>query len=46
MAQSPGSRGAGRETEPCNFLFSTGAQPWVSGIFVWQDTVPSFLAYV
>lgn len=34
--------------EPLNshFLFSTGAQLWVRRIFVRQDTVSSFLAYV
>lgn len=39
-------RGAVRERALSNFPFSTGAQPRVSGIFVWQDTLPSFLAYV
>lgn len=38
--------GMPREMEPRNFLFFTGGQPWAGGIFVWQDTVPSFLAYV
>lgn len=38
--------GIPREMEPRNFLFFTGGQPWAGGIFVWQDTVPSFLAYV